>query len=154
MLLQDWVEDDPTPSYYDYPPSLTPHPFMGLGKFVAGRIHQMRAGKSYLAAHPTWSDEDPNLTCPRCEIEPETFRHAILSCPARERVRDLLLKDVSSLGKDANLWTEPLLLHALGEYIVITKTGFPPDMIPEDFYLHSPPSPPPTSETPRPQSST
>jgi len=144
MLLQDWVRDDPTPPYYNYPPSLTPHPFMGLGKFVAGRIHQMRAGKGYLAAHPSWSDEDPNLTCPRCESEPETFQHAILSCPARKQVRDLLLKDVSSLSQDANLWTEPLLLHALGEYIVTTTTGFPPDMIPENI---SPPhdvsNPPP-----------
>jgi len=24
-LLQDWVTDDPTPLYYDYPPSLSPH---------------------------------------------------------------------------------------------------------------------------------
>jgi len=138
MLLQDWAEEDPTPLYYDYPPSLTPHPFMGLGKFVAGRIHQMRAAKSYLAAHPSWSDEDPILTCPRCEIEPETFRHAILSYPARARDRDLLLKDVSALGQDANLWSEPHLLRALGEYITTTRTGFPLDMIPEQFF---PPSP-------------
>ena len=98
-----------------------------------------------LAAHPSWSDEDPNLTCPRCKIEPETFQHAILSCPARARDRDLLLKDVSSLGQDANLWTEPHLLRALGEYITNTKTGFPPDMIPEHSFspvtLVNPPRP-------------
>ena len=138
MLLQEWAEEDPTPPYYDYPPSLAPHPFMGLGKFVAGRIHQMRAAKSYLAAHPSWSDEDPILTCPRCEIEPETFQHAILSCPARARDRDLLLKDLSSLGQGANLWSEPHLLRALGEYITTTRTGFPPDMVPDHFF---PPSP-------------
>jgi len=103
MLLQDWAEEDPRPLYYDYPPSLTPHPFMGLGKFVGGRIHQMRAAKSYLAAHPSWSNKEPNLTCPQCENEPQTFQHAILSCPAQTRDRDLLLKDVSSLGHDANL---------------------------------------------------
>jgi len=131
MLLQDWVSDAPTPPYYDFPPSLTPHPFMGLGKFVAGRIHQMRAAKSYLAAHPSWFDENPNPTCPRCGIESETFAHAILTCPARSRVRDLLLKDVSSLGPNADLWTEPLLVRALGAYITDTKTGFPPDMTPE-----------------------
>ena len=45
----------PTPSYYTYPLSITPYPFMGLGKFLAGRIYQMRAQKSYLAAHPWWS---------------------------------------------------------------------------------------------------
>ena len=38
---------------------------MGLGKFVAGRIHQMRAAKSYLAAHPSWFNENPNPTCPQ-----------------------------------------------------------------------------------------
>jgi len=109
MLLQDWAIDAPTPSYYRYPPSLSPHPFMGLGKFIAGRIHQMRAGKSSLAAHPSWFNEEPNLTCPRWETEPETFQHAILTCPARTRDRDLLLKDVSSLGHDTTLWSEPLL---------------------------------------------
>jgi len=134
LLLQDWAEDDPTPPYYDYPPSLTPHPFMGLGKFMAGRIHQMRGVKSYLAAHPSWSNEEPHLTCPQCENKPETFPHTILSCPARTRDRDLLLKDVSSLGHDANVWTEAHLIRALGEYITTTRTGFPPDMIPEHFF--------------------
>jgi len=82
MLLQDWATNAPTPPYYEYPPSLAPHPFMGLAKFLAGRIHQMRAAKSYLAANPSWSDEDPNLPCPRCGTEPETFHHPILTCPA------------------------------------------------------------------------
>jgi len=58
MLIQDWATDDPAPPYYEYPPSLSPHPFMGLGKFVAGRIHQMRSAKSYLAAYPSWFDEN------------------------------------------------------------------------------------------------
>jgi len=139
MLLQDWATDDPTPPYYEYPPSVTPHPFMGLGKFLAGRIHQMRAGKSYLAAHPSWSDEDPNLTCPRCETEPESFQHTILTCPARTRDRELLLKDVSSLGQDAALWHDPLRIRALGEYIARTRTGFPPDMVPDRYLAPSPP---------------
>ena len=125
MLLQDWVTDAPTPPYYDFPPLLTQHPFMGLGKFVAGRIHQMRAAKSYLAAHTSWFNANPDPTCPRCEEESETFTQAILTCPARTKVRDLLQKDVSSLGPDADLWTEPLLVRALGEYITDTKTGFP-----------------------------
>jgi len=133
MLIQDWATDAPTSPYYEYPPSLSPHPFRGLGKFVAGRIHQMRAGKSYLAAHPSWFDENPELTCPRCGIEPESFQHAVLTCPARARVRELLLKEVSSLGHDAPLWTEPHLIRALGDYISETRTGFPPDMIPGSF---------------------
>jgi len=82
ILLQDCAADDPTPPYYEYPPSLYPHHFMGLGKFVVGRIHQMRAAKSYLAAHPSWFIENPDLSSPRCEDEPETFQHGILTCPA------------------------------------------------------------------------
>jgi len=47
----------PDPERYAYRPSLMPHPFMGLSKFDAGRLHQMRSGKSYLRAHPSWDDE-------------------------------------------------------------------------------------------------
>jgi len=141
MLIQDWGTDDPAPTYYESPPSLSPHPFMGLGKFVAGRIHPMRSAKSYLAAHPSWSDEKPDPTCPRGETRPESFQHGVLSCPARTRVRDLLLKDVSSLAHDATTWSDPLLIRALGEYITDTKTGFPPDMLPDRHTPLTPPSP-------------
>jgi len=115
MLLQDWATDAPIPLYYEYPPSLSPYPFMGLGKFLAGRIHQMRVAKSYLAAHPSLFDENPDLTCRRYETGRETFQHAILTCPARVRVRDLLLKEVPALGPHATLWTEPHSILALGE---------------------------------------
>jgi len=66
MLRQDRATDAPVPPYYEYAPFLSPHPFMGLGKFVAGRIHQMRAAKSYLTTGPSWFDENPDLTCPCC----------------------------------------------------------------------------------------
>ena len=101
----------------------------------------MRAGKSYLAAHTSWFHENPNTTCPQCGTAPATFTHAILTGPTRNGVRDLLLKEVSSLGPDADLWTKPLLIRALGDYITTTKTGFPPDMTPE----YPPPPPPPTT---------
>ena len=58
-LLEEWASLFPTPGYYLHPPALNPRPFMSLGKFVAGRIHQMRAGKGYLAAHPTWRSPTP-----------------------------------------------------------------------------------------------
>jgi len=80
-LLAEWASLFPTPGYYLHPRALSPRPFMGVGKFVAGRIHQMRAGKSCLAAHPTWRSPDADTSCPRCGLEPETFEHAILSCP-------------------------------------------------------------------------
>ena len=52
-LLMEWVSLFPTPGYYLHPRTLSLRRFMGLGKFLAGRIHQMRAGKGYLATHPT-----------------------------------------------------------------------------------------------------
>jgi len=140
ILVQDWIVDDPTPPHYEYPLSHSPHPFTGLGKFLAGRIHQMRSAKSYLAAHPSWSDQEPDPTCPQCEAGPDSFQHAILTWPARKQVRDLLLRDVASLAHDATTWSNPLLVQVLGEYITDTKTGFPPDMLP---YRYSTPYTPP-----------
>ena len=40
-LLEEWASLFPTPGYYLHAPALHRRPFMGLGKFVAGRIHQM-----------------------------------------------------------------------------------------------------------------
>ena len=37
-LRMEWDSLFPTPGYYLDPPALNPRPFMGLGKFVAGRI--------------------------------------------------------------------------------------------------------------------
>jgi len=142
MLIQHWITDNPAPPYHEYLPSLYPHPFLGLGKFVAGRIHQMRSVKSYLAAHPSWSEEDPDPTCPRCGTGPESFQHGVRTYPARKRVSDLLLKNGSSLAHNATTWSDPLLIRALGEYIIDTKTAFPPDMLPDHYStLSAPPSP-------------
>ena len=54
LMLDEWDSIHPAPEYYAYPRRLEPHPFMGLDKFITGRLHQMRAHKSYLAAHPSW----------------------------------------------------------------------------------------------------
>ena len=80
-LREEW-ESVPLPPYYPFKPSLVPHPFMGLPKFIAVRIHQMRSGKSYLAAHrPDWCKDPVHPTCPRCSLEDETFTHTLLQCP-------------------------------------------------------------------------
>ena len=39
LLLEDWKCLAPPPDYYPFSLRLSPHPFMGLGKFMAGRIH-------------------------------------------------------------------------------------------------------------------
>jgi len=64
-LLAEWAPCFLALGYYLHPAALSPRPFMGLGKLVAGRTHQMRAGKRYLAAHPTWMSPDADTSCPR-----------------------------------------------------------------------------------------
>jgi len=129
-VLEDWSSLFPTPGYYLHPPALQPRPFMGLGKFVAGRILQMRAGKGYLAAHPTWRSPDADTSCPRCGLEPETFEHAILSCPSGQHSRSRLLHGVTDVGPEAPLWSSLPLLKRLATFIGVTSTGFPPTMFP------------------------
>ena len=101
---------------------------MGLDRFSAGRVHQMRAGKSYLAAHPSWSDDKDPL-CPSCEAEDETFHHAILSCRSKSEARRLHLSGVSSIAHDSPLWVDKKSLTGLAAYIHATHTNFPPDML-------------------------
>ena len=129
-LLDEWATLHPAPDYYPYPPRLTPPPFMGLDKFVAGRIHQMRAGKSYLAAHPSCWSELPNDTCPRSGSGPESFTHAIFHCPKKNRESSLLLGGVTSLDEGSPLWSTGPLTQALGQFITATHTGFPREMRP------------------------
>ena len=135
-LLAQWPDFLPTPGYYHHLPALNPRPFMGLCKIIAGRIHQMRAGKSYLAAHPTWRSPDADTSCPRCGLEPETFEHAILTCPSRQGARSRLLHAVSSVSQDAPLWSSLPLLKSLATFISATSTGFPPSI----FRPDTPPS--------------
>ena len=90
----------------------------------------MRAGKGYLAAHPTWRSTDADTSFPRCGLEPETFEHAILSCPSRQHSRSCLLHGVTGVGPEAPLWTSLPLLKRLATFIGVTSTGFPPMMFP------------------------
>src|SRR6266403_2103220 len=130
LMLDHWRNFQPTSTYYPFPLSLSPHPFMGLGKFMAGRIHQMQAQKSYLAAHPSWFNMDTSRICPLCGDEQETFSHAILRCPAKEIARSRHLQDVSSVDPGAPLWTSLCSLLALGAFIRTTATNYPPDLFP------------------------
>jgi len=140
-LLKDWSLLFPTPGYYHHRPALNPRSFMGLGKFMAGRIHQMRAGKSYLAAHPTLRSPDADTSCPRCGLEPQTCEHAIITCPSRQGARSPLLHSITSVGQDAPLWSSLPLLKRLSTFIAVTSTGFPPTMSPPDTPSSSPPLP-------------
>jgi len=137
LLLSDWSAT-PAPSYYPYPPSMRPDPFMGLDKFVAGRIPQMPSGKSYLAAHPSWEDPGADTSYRLCAEAPQTFKHAILSSPCSARQRSRLLQGVSDLAPEAPIWSDQQLLIALAEFIRTTATGFPPGMPLLAPSLHTP----------------
>jgi len=117
----------PGPERYAYCPSLKPHPFMGLSKFDADRLHRMRSGKSYLRAHPSW-DDHASTTCPSCGEVPEDFEHAILHCSAKEPARTRHLQGVTELGPDAPVWSSVALLGALTRFVRSTATAFPPGM--------------------------
>ena len=138
-VLTEWASLFPTPGYYQHPPTMSPRPFMGLGKFVAGRFHEMRAGTSYQAADPTWRSPDADTSWPRCGLEPETFEHAILSCPLRQQTRSRLLHGVTDVGPEAPRWTSLPLLKRLASFIGVTSTGFPPTMFPPTTSPSSPP---------------
>ena len=150
ILLRQWSTMAPPPAGYPFSPSLTPHPFMGLSKFLAGRIHQMRSGKSYLAAHPSWFNRDLPSLYPRCRDSPETFEHAVLHCQSRSRQKELHLPGLNSLDADSPIWSSDHLVAALAKFILTTSTGFPPDMFPQSPLESRSPSCP-FSPSPRPR---
>jgi len=128
LLMEEWDEDEPDLSRYPYCPSLKPHPFMGLDKFSAGRLHQMRSGKTYLRAHPCW-DNDAPAPCPSCQSAPETFEHAILHCSAKEPARTRDLQVVHDISPDAPVWSSTAVLGALARFVKSTATAFPAGML-------------------------
>ena len=103
---------------------------------MAGRIHQIRSQKSYLAAHPSWFNAQDSTLCPLCGDEPGMFSHATLHCPAKASAPALYLPGISSVDQDAPFWSTTSLLLSLTAFIKATGTAFPLDM------LSSPPSSP------------
>jgi hypothetical protein len=101
-----------TPEYYPYIAQRGPHTFMRLTKFISSRIHQMRAGKSYLAAHTSWNDDRSSL-CPLCEEADEDFPHAILECPARIQEHSEHIPALDDIGPEAELWGSKSAVNSL-----------------------------------------
>jgi len=123
--MEEWEVAAPDPARYTYRTSLKPYPFIGLSKFDVGRLPQMRSGKGYLLAHPSWDDHAPT-TCPSCGEVPESFEHAVLHCSAKEPALTRHLQGVTGLGPDAPVWSSVALLGALTRYIRSMTTAFPP----------------------------
>jgi len=112
-LIEDWSQLFPLPAYDHHHLALHPHLFMGLGKFMAGYIHQMRAGKSYLAAHPSWRAREPDTSCPHCGLQPESFEHAILTWLSIHGTHTRLLHGVMDVSYEAPLWSSLYLEGSL-----------------------------------------
>ena len=125
--MQEWDLVAPDPPRYEYRPSLTAHPFMGLPKFYTGRLQQMRSGKSYLRAHPSWANAGPP-DCPSCNEAHETFEYAILDCSAKRPARSRHLQGVTELGPDAPIWSSGALLAALTRFTRCPATAIPTGM--------------------------
>jgi len=122
--MEEWDKAVPDPPRCPYRPSLKPHPFMGQDKFSAGRLHQMRSGKSYLRPHLCWDSNGP-VTCPRCQSTPVSFKHPILHCSAKEPAKTRQLLGVLDVGPDGPVWSSAALLGALARFIKSTATAFP-----------------------------
>ena len=103
---------------------------MVLGMLMAGRIHQMRPQKSYLAAHPSWSRVEEPRHCRRYGEEEETFSNAILCCQSTSYDRERLLQGLSDVDPDSPLWSDKELLLARAACIRATRTNYPANMFP------------------------
>jgi len=127
LLMEEWKARGPALARYPFPPWVTQHPFMGLNKFGAGRLHQIRSGKTSLRGHRSWDNDNPT-TCRRRTESPGPVEHAILSCPTREPARIRHLQARSDLGHDALVWYSAAVLCAQSRIIRSTRTPFSPDM--------------------------
>jgi hypothetical protein len=123
-MVTEWSKLYPSSSY-KYPIPGKPHAFMRLGKFQASRIHQMRAGQSYLAAQPTYRQLEQSTLCPACESEEETFEHATLDCPAREPMRQTHCPGLSSVSHNSPLWSSFEDLQKFSRFISHARINFP-----------------------------
>ena len=124
-LMMEHLRSLPLLDYYPYPLCLLPHPFMGLGKFMAGRMHQMRSQKRYLAAHPSWFNAHDSPLCSLYRDVPETFSQAILRCPTIASARACHLQTIFSVDPDTPLWSSSSLLLSLAAFIKANGTAFP-----------------------------
>lgn len=117
-----WEETASLPPYYKFSLTLNPPLFMSLDRFTAGRFHQVRAHKGYLAAHRSCQQEHRSPLCPRCYEEDETFQHAILRCPHR---KDARARFIPNLRSPDFIWSSPINTPLLAEYIQFTRTAYP-----------------------------
>ena len=151
--MDQWAEVAPPRPQYRYPPSLSPHLFMGLRKFDTARLHQARAGTSYLAdQRPNPGGHEPDPLCPRCRKAPESFHYAVIECDARSAQRLKQIPSLLSVAAESDVWTSEMGIIGLANNMLSTATNFPPGAhMPSLLYHPSPDNPPPSGHpSPRP----
>jgi len=120
------------PDYYGYrPPFRTCWRLMTSQKFTAARIHQMRAGRSYLRADKDWRDPNKSFLCPRCEEEEESFEHVISVCPALPEARERHLEFSFDISLESLVHKENKkgsdTMKLLISFISLNKLNLPDD---------------------------
>ena len=98
-------------------------------KFAAARLHQMRAGKSYLRAQGDWRNRDEGSICPRCENTNETFYHVINECPSLATAREGHSNISLDISPESLVWSEKKKgweeMKHLISFISLNKINFP-----------------------------
>jgi hypothetical protein len=123
-LVSEWSLLSPTYSY-KYPVPGKPHTFIRLGKFHTFRIHQMRAGQSYLTVQPTFYQCDQSILYPSCESEEETFKHVALDYPVRDLMRQTHYPELFTIAHNSPHWSSLQDLQQFSHYISHAGINFP-----------------------------
>jgi len=105
---------------------------MTINKFAASRLHQMRAGKSYLKAQKDWRNPEASLLCPRYENEPKTCKHIIADCQALTSTRAGQPDEIFDISPESLISVENKkgwdLMKCLVSFISLNKLNFPSNM--------------------------
>src|SRR5205807_2522828 len=104
QLPQDWKLLWPSHPCYPYEPSLKFYSFIGLDRFTAAQLHQMRSGKSYKAAYSSEDYLDSLNLYPFSEEDGETLKLAILYCNNKVDAGKLYLPGMDNIGVGSPLW--------------------------------------------------
>lgn len=112
---------------------LPPHLFMNLDKFIAGRLHQMKAGKSYLLSQPLWNIHHSSPICSKCEKDDETLKH-LFTCLVLQESCTIILSTV----QEDPFWDRSEHINKIAQFIHLYKINYPPICIQLlTFLLHS-----------------
>ena len=107
LAHNEWTNQLRSTRYYEEngPRRVVPGDQLGLTRLESVELARIRTGHSMLLrAHRHWLKQEPDATCPECELEDETLTHLLTDCPARA----LLRRDV--FGRD-----DPTVKEALGD---------------------------------------